>query len=409
MRFTVRRPASAEVSPCCHRPPGGDIACSVHVGIARSRSAGFALENRLALAISRRDVPTCRASLRRVRGRDLFDPTTSLVLQTHSEQSPSAAADATVEAAFLSDPLAGILDCSPCTAGHRPHIESLDANRVEPARDIGGGLLDPVLPPVGLTSFEFGNREFGTRTPVGATLSAGQALLQHPQPLRLTAAQTRDVQQLTGGQGRRHYDTTVNTHHGTVTRPGDRFRDMGERQMPAAGPVTRDPVGLHPAGDRTRKAEPHPPNLGHPHPPVSAVQLLDLMRFDRYLPKPLMHTGFTPRRPAVRPAEETTHGLGEIPQGLLLHRLRASRQPIVLSACFRQLSTLLVVAGRTASRPPMPLLLNRQIPHIPGVATMLGQPRRLLGGRKQPVSRHTDNVTTTTDKTPKGGGVSSPG
>jgi hypothetical protein len=48
------------------------------------------------------------------------------------------------------------------------------------------------------------------------------------------------------------------------------------------------------------------------------------------------------------------------------------------------------------------VLLDGEVPHVPGVATMLGQYRRLLGGRKQPKSRHASNVATTTDKSPKG-------
>jgi hypothetical protein len=36
------------------------------------------------------------------------------------------------------------------------------------------------------------------------------------------------------------------------------------------------------------------------------------------------------------------------------------------------------------------------------VATMLRQHHRLLSGRKQPVTRHTCNVTKATDKSPKG-------
>jgi hypothetical protein len=51
---------------------------------------------------------------------------------------------------------------------------------------------------------------------------------------------------------------------------------------------------------------------------------------------------------------------------------------------------------------PVLLLLDGQVPHIPGVTTMLGQDGRLLGGRKQPISRHPGNVTTTTDKLTKG-------
>ena len=50
----------------------------------------------------------------------------------------------------------------------------------------------------------------------------------------------------------------------------------------------------------------------------------------------------------------------------------------------------------------MPLLLDRQIPHIPGVAAMLSQPRHLLSSHNQPVARHTENLARTTDTTQKG-------
>jgi hypothetical protein len=50
----------------------------------------------------------------------------------------------------------------------------------------------------------------------------------------------------------------------------------------------------------------------------------------------------------------------------------------------------------------MLLLLDGQVPHISGVATMLRQYRLLLSSRKQPVTRHASNVTATTDKSPKG-------
>jgi len=47
----------------------------------------------------------------------------------------------------------------------------------------------------------------------------------------------------------------------------------------------------------------------------------------------------------------------------------------------------------------MLVLLDGQIPHEPGVATMLGQHHLLLSSRKQPVSRHSFNQTPTTDNT----------
>ena len=110
MRFTVRRPPTGEVSPCCHRPSGGDVACSVDVGVAPSCSAGLALEDRLALAVPGRDVPARGASLRRIGGRDLLDPAVGLVLQARGEQSPAAAADRPVQPAFLSNAYTGLLE-----------------------------------------------------------------------------------------------------------------------------------------------------------------------------------------------------------------------------------------------------------------------------------------------------------
>ena len=408
MRFTVRRPASAEVSPCCHRPSGGDVACCVHVGVARPRIAGIALENRLTLTVFGSDVPACGASLRRVRGRYLLDPTASLVLQSRGEQTPTASKDATVQPALVCHPHAGPLDGAPRRSRHRSHVEGFDADRVVPLRNVSGGLFEPVLASVGLQRLQLRDREFRASTSVGAALGASEALLQHLQPLGLPATQARGVQQLTSRQCRRHGNTTVDTHHAPVTRSSDRIRDMGERDMPATCPVAGDPVGLDPFWDRSRHAEAHPADLGHPHPTEPAVQLLNVMRFDRNLPESLVHTGFAPCRAAMRSVEKVAHRLGEVPQRLLLHGLRAGRQPIVLGAGRGQLRTLLVVARRAATGLPVPLLLDGQVPHIPGVATMLGQHVRLFRGRKQPITRHASNLAATTDKLPKGEAVLPP-
>ena len=409
MRFTVRRPASAEVSPCCHRPSGGDVACSVHVGVARARDAGFALENRLALTVFERDVPAGGASLRRVGGRDLLDPTVSFVLQTRRKQTPSASADATIQPAFLCHPRTRPLRRSPSRAGHRSYVKGFDADRVEAPGDVSGGFLDPVLAAVGVPRFQLCDRQLRARSPVGAPLGAGEALLQYLDPPRLTRGEVGCVQQFTGRQGRRHGNATVDTHHAAVTGARDGTGDVRERDKPAPGPIPGDPVGLHTIGNRAREAEAHPADLGHPDPTESAVETLNLMRFDRNLSEPLMYTGFAPGWVAVRSAEKIAHRLGEVPQRLLLNRLRPRRQPVVLGAGRGQLSALLIEAGRAAPRLPMLLLLDGQVPHIPGVPTMLGQQRRLLGGRKQPKSRHVSNVAPGTDKSPKGAAASAPG
>ena len=277
MRFTVRRPSIGEVSPCGHRPSGGDVACSVDVGVAPPGSAGFALEDRSALAVSECDAPARGASLRRVRSRDLLDPAESLVLQ---------------------------------------------------ARD--------------------GN-------------------------------------------------TAVDAHHAAIAWTGDRVGDVRERDMPAASPIPGNPVGFHTRWHRSRQAESHPPDLGHPDPTKAAVKPLDMMRFQSDLPKPFMHTGLTPPRAAMRVTEEVPHGLREIPQRLLLHRLTSGPKPGVLGAGLGQLRGLLQIPGRLAARLPVLLLLHRQVPHIPRIAAVRQQRLLLLRSRQKSEPRHSRTVTKTTD------------
>ena len=89
MRFTVHRPPSGEVSLCWHRPSGGDVAGSVHVGITRPRSAGDAREDRLALAVLGRDMPTGGASLRRERSRDPLHAPRGLVVEAGDQPAPT--------------------------------------------------------------------------------------------------------------------------------------------------------------------------------------------------------------------------------------------------------------------------------------------------------------------------------
>ena len=97
-----------------------------------------------------------------------------------------------------------------------------------------------------------------------------------------------------------------------------------------------------------------------------------------------------------------SHCLREVPQRLLLHRLRSSGQPLVFGAGRSQLGTLLVISRRLAAGLPVLLLLHGQIPHKPGMTTMLGQPGGLLRDGKQSKPAHSNNLGTTTDSLPKG-------
>ena len=410
MRFTVRRPPIGEVSPCCHRPSGGDIACSVDVGVAPTGTAGFALENRLALAVSGCDVPARGASLRRVRSQDLFDPAGSLVLQSCDQLAPAASVDGAVEPTLLTDPYAWLLDGAARRPGHRPHVKFLDPDCVEPAREVGGGLLDPVFAPVPLTGLESRDRPFRLGAAVGTALGARQPLLQHFQPFRLTRAKSGCVQQFAGRQRGRHHDTAVDADNAAVTRTGNRLGYMGEGDMPAASPITGDSVGLDTVWHRPRQPESHPPDLGYPDLTRVVVEPLDMARFHRHLPEPLVHTGFAPGRAAVCAIKEVQHGLREIPKRLLLHRLTPGTKPRVLGAGLRQLPALLQIAGSLAARLPVLLLLHRQIPHIPRIPAVQQQRLLLLRGRQQSKPRHTRNVTATTDNPahPRNPGIEPP-
>lgn len=92
------------------------------------------------------------------------------------------------------------------------------------------------------------------------------------------------------------------------------------------------------------------------------------------------------------------HRLGEIAQSLLLHHLRADRQPRMLRPGLGKLSALLKVTRRArATRAPVTVLLHGEVPHVPGMRAMVPQ-HRLLGRRgEQPVSRHASTLATSTD------------
>jgi hypothetical protein len=397
LRFTVHRPPCGEVSLCWYRPSGGDVSGRVHVGVARPCFADDAHEDRLTLAVFGCDVSTNGASLRRVRGRDEFDSSQSLVVKPGDQLAPALKANCSVQPSFLCDLNAGLRKRSPRRAGHRPYVELFHSNCVESARQIRCRLLDPVASPVRFARFDSRDRKLGALSAVGATFCARQALLQPAQPDSLAGCKARSMQQFPSGQCRRHRHTAVDANHAAVPGRGNRVRDVREGDMPAPGTISSNAVRLHPMGHRPRRTEADPSDLGHPYPPVAPVELLDVACLDPDLPEAFMHAGLAPRRATMGAGEEVLHRLGEVAQRLLLHGLRAGCQPVVLGADLRQLSALLVITRGVASRLPPLLLLDSQIPHEPRVAAMLHQHDLLSWCGQQSEPGHTRKITTTTD------------
>jgi hypothetical protein len=403
LRFTVRRPADAEVSPCCHRPSGGNVSCGVDVGIAWSRIAGDALENRLALAVFRRNVTTVGASLRRVRCRDELEAPVGLLLEPGNQQPPAVAVDLAIKAPFLRHVGSRAFAGPTCRAGHRPYAQVLDADGVEAARHNGGCLFHPVTTAIGFAGPQPRNGPLRLRPPVRSALRARPTPLQPPQPLRLARAKARNAQQLSVRQCSRDRNAAINPDNAAIARSRNGFWDGGKSDVPAPSSIQRDAIRLHRCGDSAGPTEPHPADLRYPNLPVAAVQRLDVGPFYADLPKSFMLVGFTPGRATMGAVEKVAHRLGEVPQRLLLDGLRSGCQPVVFCPGRGQLATLLVITRCTASRLPVLVLLDGKIPHIPCMATMFSQRRRLLRAGKQPKPGHGNNVGTSTDNLPKGG------
>ena len=401
MRFAVHRPGIPEASPRSPGVPRRDVPGRIHVRVA-GETAGSAHQARLALTRLRIHVPARRAALARERGSDLLHPAGRLVLQPAHQQAPPRPQDPPVQPGLLPDVAARITPDAFRGPGHVLDLQVFDADHVEPPRDARGDLLGPVLAPVGLAGLQPGDRVLDPAAAVRSPPSAGERALQPPQPDPLPRGQAGAVQQLAGGQrcGDRH--PPVNAHRFAVTGCGNRPGDRGEGDVPPARPVHRHPVGLHVRRHRAGPAEPHPPGLQHPdqadltghtaHVPLPAAPPGD--------PESLIPPGLAPRRPPgrVRRVEERRHRPGEVAQRLLLHGLGAGGQPRVLGPRLGELPALLRVARRARpARAPVGVLLDGQVPDVPGVAAVVPQHGLLGGGGEQPVPGHANTVSDGTD------------
>jgi hypothetical protein len=357
---------------------------------------------RLVLARVRIHMSARRAPLARVGGSDLFNPSGSFLLQPTNQQPPARPQDLAIESSFLANFSARILRGAPSGSGHVTDFQVLDSDYVEPACQVRAGFLGPVLPPVRLAGAQPGDGTLhlcpAFRSPCGAC----QPSLQAPHSFALPRRQAWRVQQFPSRQGCGYRDAAVDTHYLAVSGCRDRVRYGREGDMPAAGPVQRHSVRFHVRRYRTRPAKSHPPDLRYP-------DLTDVTGHAAHVPllpapsddsESLVSSGFAPRRPTgwVFRVEERGHRLGKVSQRLLLHHLGASGQPGELCPRLGELPTLLQVAGCTLpARMPMLVLLDGQVPDVPGVAAMVSQ-RRLLGrSGEQPIPRHTNILSTTAD------------
>lgn len=370
-----------------------DVAGRIHVCVA-GESAGPASEGGLALTRLRIHGPARRASLTRVRGIDLVNSLWSLVLQPGHEPPPAGGEDSPVQTGLGANVAPGGVGGALGRASHGANVEIFDGDDIEATRQSSGRLLDPVLAAVAFTSFQPCDRGFDLRTAIRTRLRTRELLKQSEQAGLLGVAKARQRKQLARRQGCRYHHTSVNAHHLSRTGRGNRIGNCRERDMPASRPIACHPVRLGTRRDGAGPAEPNPPHLRYPHLTDPAGQAADTVRLDRDDPKSFVSSPLTPCRPPVGATEEIRHRLREVFERLLLHGDRARAQPVELRTRASELAALL---GETrygpATRPPVSMLLNCQIPDKSSMSAMLQQHRLLSRGGLETEAGHADELT----------------
>ncbi len=386
LRFTLRRDPYGRLSACADGPSGRDVDCRVHVGI-RLMPAGYAPEHRLALTVVRCAMPTDAAALRRVRRVHLLDSSRGLVLQPGYQVTPAVGQDAPIQSGFGTPTVWHVPTWSVGIGfglgapGHLSDPQVFHPDHVESPRQVGAGLLHPVLTTVTSPRGQLRDRGLHPLTPLRTATASGQAALQLLPPGLLTVRQTGARQEFTGGQRRRHGDAAIHADDLTRIGCGDRRRDHSECQMPAPHPITGHPVRLR-SGNRAGQPQPNPADLRHVDRGPLPVQLPYTRRLIADNTESLVHPGSTPRRAPVGPCVEAFDRAVEVPQRLLLHGLRSCPQPPECSPRLGQLPRLLdVPRRRTFVAGPHRPLLKSQVPQVPGMPT-LHQQRSLLSRRR---------------------------
>lgn len=391
LRFTLLGDRYTCLSACVHGPSGrgttGDVHCGVHISVGLV-PAGDASEHRLVLTAVRCAMPASTAGLRRVRRSDPLDPTGRLVLQPSRELPPSAGKDASVQSGLRTDVPTVRLDRASRRAGQGADLEVLDPDRVEPAREVGTCLLDPVLPSVRFARFPPRDRGLDSGAAVRATPGAAQTALQPLESRLFSRRQAWAGQQFPGREGGGHGHAAIHANDRAGTGGSDRRRDNSERNMPAPAPVTRHAVRLR-RRHGARQPELHPTDLRHQHSAPLPVQLLHPLSLRPSDPESFMHAFPAPARPAMRSCVEVPPRLVEVAQCLLLHHLRTGLEPELSRTGLGELRGLRHESRRRGpAGPPHQSLLKAHVPHVPRMPARLEQPGHLIPGGSESEARH---------------------
>ena len=374
LRFAVHQLGQRRASSRSHGTPCRDIPCRVQVSIG-GIGAGDTAEESLALATLRSNVSARRTTLAGEGGIDWLYSFHSLVFRPSREYRPSGVVDGSIETCLLLDVAPGTVDGALRRADHIRHPEILDPDRVVLAGDGSGRLLHEVLAPVGRTSMELRQPSFRASASIGAEPTPAERTSRFPGVQRLGRLVAGAV-----GQRESDGDATVDTHDRAVAGTVQRSRDDRECDMPTPGRIQLHAVGI-PFGQRSGTPESFPANLRYQDPGPTAADLFHPQGSWTDDAETFVSTPLAPCWPSMAATPPVRHSLREIPQRLLLHRVRARTQPLGCGTSIGQLPTLRHIVRDMLSMMPIPQLLYGEVPYEPSVVTRLREQHRLLGRR----------------------------
>src|SRR5450631_4346523 len=345
--------------------------------------ASHAYEPRLALATARSDVLAGVTGLRRVRSLHFLDPPGYVLLQPGHQQTPTGLEDAPVEAGLLCDVAARVLHGPPHGPGHTltlrfsTRITSKRRARLVVVFSTQSLRRSPSLDfkaPIRVLTLRRWFDPRAARASLRCSRSNRPASFA-PKPLGLVICPVDSA-------------SATATPRSTPTTPpvpgagiGSGITASAICQRPARSAVMR--YDFQSMSARLRLKQTHP-IFAHQHTAACPVVAANPQRLGSDDPRTLMLAGFTPRRAPVRALEEPLPCLVKVTQRLLLDGLRTAGKPRLRGPGLGQLCGLGVETRRgTFPARPHQVLFESEVPHVPGVAALLGQEHFLCGVRVQ--------------------------
>jgi hypothetical protein len=396
VRFAVRRPAQPPASPRSHGMSGRDVSCRIDICVSRM-TAGDATEDRLALAVFGCDVPAAMTGSRGISGSDLHDPTRGLLFKSLNQSPPTASEDEPVQRCFAAHADTRPLLGSTGRSGHALDTQVFYLDDVEAPGKRRRYLLNPVSSTVDLASDQTGDRILDAVPALRASLRPSESTLEPEESANFSSAGARSIAEISSRQCDRGHDSAINSYGSAVQGRRDRGRDGGKGDVPAFGSIECHSIGLC----RWRFSAPSeldPAHLRDSYGPDLSAEATDVLSAHGNDAESLVPSRLAPARSPMAAGEVVGHRLTEISKSLLLDHLRASAKPVRSCSSIRQLTGLLKIRRRrAASRPPVVVLLDCQIPDVPSLPTMAAEVSRLRGRRHEAKSRHIMTFTHATD------------